>query len=470
MKKEVFKSGQESQWIKVSSDKVSKALLISAVLLYSISLVLLANLALAGERESVGALIKVNHQLTDEAYGKLNGNVKSVHGNILSMDISLNAETDPSKLQGVYDVQIDHAVKRAKASIDNQSMVEKFEGATVVVGVLDNHGNLNAQSMVELQKLERNSNVGFVSYISDQPGSTVIMRNLIGGESNLLQSLNYMHQYAQTVGKPLVIEASLSGDELSNPLFVQVCQKMADAGVQFLEGDITGFVPQSIGTQYAFSTYDLNTGQLIDQSDYWTIEEMAGQKMMLLGSDQKTCTIDFVTESGFGKMMVANKSDDLVLATAITTKGTVHYFNIENKNCALIARDLFNGTPILEDGFNGILPFLTQGVLFNKDVGGNQMVALSGASNAIDLETGSDMGVQVGSSSHGTLNMEVTDFEENLVIEIKDRNGDLVYRNKPKEGTKSLTTKIDLSDGVDGLYFLDLTSPKCQQTFALLMD
>jgi hypothetical protein len=94
-----------------------------------------------------------------------------------------------------------------------------------VIGILDNSGILHANEISTLQKVEYRSNVGFISYQSDDPNSTVIMRNIIGGESNLVHALAYMQQYANTVEKPLIIEMALTGEELQNPLFIQVCQK-----------------------------------------------------------------------------------------------------------------------------------------------------------------------------------------------------------------------------------------------------
>jgi hypothetical protein len=80
------------------------------------------------------------------------------------------------------------------------------------------------------------------------------------------------------------------------------------------------------------------------------------------------------------------------------------------------------------------------------------------------------MSLSVGSPVSRTLAMTLKNLDSNLTIEIKDASGKTVYRNQPDEGTQSISTKIDLSDGAEGLYFLDLTSPLSHQTFALKMD
>jgi hypothetical protein len=66
--------------------------------------------------------------------------------------------------------------------------------------------------------------------------------------------------------------------------------------------------------------------------------------------------------------------------------------------------------------------------------------------------------------------MSLENVSSNLCIEIKDETGAMVYRNQPDEDIQSIRTRIDLSGGMEGLYFLDLTSPEFHQTFALLMN
>ncbi|MFT5901980.1 MAG: hypothetical protein ACI9LA_001187, partial [Bacteroidia bacterium] len=64
MKKQAIKNGQDSTLMSAEKDTLSRVLLIGAIILYSLSLVLLANLAMASENENVhGALIKVNNKL-----------------------------------------------------------------------------------------------------------------------------------------------------------------------------------------------------------------------------------------------------------------------------------------------------------------------------------------------------------------------------------------------------------------------
>jgi hypothetical protein len=472
MKKQAIKNGQDSTLMSAEKDTLSRVLLIGAIILYSLSLVLLANLAMASENENVhGALIKVNNKLDGNAFANGNPTVKSVHGNVLSIDIASTNYITLSNVVGVCASQLDLTAINTPAQLNAETAMAKYAGADVVVGILDNSGILTAKDISTLKKVEYNSNVGFISYQSDKPNSAVIMRNIVGGESNLVQALAYMQEYAKTVGKSLIIEMVLSGEELNNPLFIQVCQKISDAGVQFIGTDLgTGYINAKAPVQLAFSMFNSKTGQLTDVSDFWAISEVKEQQIMLLGSDNKMCNVHFQTESGFEKVYMSNSSNDLVMVTAITASGEVNYYYVTNKETALIPRELMNGTPVLEDGLNGVYPYHSKMALFNNSPAQNQFVALNKDVKTMDLAKESGMALSVGSPVSRTLAMTLKNLDSNLTIEIKDASGKTVYRNQPDEGTQSISTKIDLSDGAEGLYFLDLTSPFSHQTFALLMD
>jgi hypothetical protein len=193
------------------------------------------------------------------------------------------------------------------------------------------------------------------------------------------------------------------------------------------------------------------------------------QELMLMGSDEQNCSFSFNTEAGFEKVHVSNASDDVVMVTAISEDGLVHYYNVENKETALIPRTLFNGLPVLEDGIAGIFPYLSKKAMFNGADNDNRMVALSTEDRVLELNF-SDMGLSVSGNGSEILGMRLENIERNLIIEITDRNGEVVYLNNPDRDIQSIEAEIDLSDGADGLYFLNLTSPQFQQTFALLMD
>ena len=472
MKKQAMKNGQDSTTMSAGKDTLSRVLLVGAIILYSLSLVLLANLALAAENGNVhGALIKVNNKLDGNAFANTNPMVKSVHGNVLSVDIANTDYVNLNKVVGVCASQLDFTVTNLPAQLNSESAEAKYAGANVVVGILDNSGILEAQDISTLQKVEYGSNVGFISYQSNDPNSTVIMRNLVGGESNLVHALAYMQEYAKTVDKPLIVEMALSGEELKNPLFIQVCQKIADAGVQFIGTDLgTGYINSNAPVQLALSMFNAETGQITDVSDFWAISEVKEQQIMLLGSDNKTCNIQFQTESGFEKVYMSNSSTDMVMVTAITASGEVSYYHVTNKETALIPRELMNGTQVLEDGKKGVYPYHTKMALFNNAPAKNQFVALNKGVKDVELAEESGMALSVGSPVSRTLAMTLENLDSNLTIEIKDAAGETVYRNQPDAETQSISTKIDLSDGAEGLYFLDLTSPLFHQTFALLMD
>jgi hypothetical protein len=456
----------------VGSDKLSRILLIGAIIVYSLSLVLLANLALAGEaNETHGALIKVNNRLDGDAFSDASATVKSVNGNVLALNINSMNYAKLRSVEGVCAAYRDNAGK-AKTILDAKSYKTKFAGANVVVGILDNSGILTADGITQMMKVESEANVGFISYLSDEPGSTVIMRNLKSGESNLVQALAYMQEYAKTVNKPLVIEMVISGKEMENQLFVQVCQKVAESGVQFLgePGIMYGNAASQAPVQLAFSMFNTKTGQITDQSDFWTISEVKEQQIMLLGSDNNTCDIFFQAESGFEKVFLSNSSDDIVVVTALTSNGEVSYYHVINKESALIPRELMNGVPVLEDGLAGIYPYYSKRAMSTEGAAKNQFVALNKENQGIALCTPSEMALEIGSPTSGTLSMSLSNLDERVEIQIRNENGEIVYRNHPDSDTQSFKAKINLSEGAEGLYFLDLTSPEFQQSFALRMN
>ncbi len=470
MKKQAIRPNQKVRLTDQVSDRTLKILLIGAVVIYCFSLVFLANMALANETNHQSALIKVNPKLDGAAFADVNANVKSVNGNVLAIDVAKNKYAQLNSVQGVCAAQLDHFNSQKPSSYNNNECISKYAGANVVVGVLDNSGTLNLNGVEALKKVEAGSNVGFISYLNNDPNSTIIIRNLKGGESNLVQALSYMQEYAKTVEKPLVIEMVLDGKEMKNSLFVQVCQKMADAGIQFIGSGVDlGTVARNSATQLAFTMYNKETGQITDQTSYWSAEEIMGQELMLMGSDRSTCGVMFNSESGFGKLFISNESEDVVMVTAISEDGMVHYYNVENKETALIPRLLFNGLPVLEDGLAGIYPHLSKTTLFNGENNQNQMVTLSSDEQEVQLAS-SEMNLNVSSKEAGILGIQLDDVEKGLRIQIKDKSGKVVYMNHPDHDIESLMAKVDLSDSPEGLYFLDLTSPQFHQTFALLMD
>jgi hypothetical protein len=366
--------------------------------------------------------------------------------------------------------KLDHS-PNAQAELDAPSIRKVYAGVGAVIGILNNTADLEASAISSMQKVEARSNIGFVSYLSNDPNSTVIMHSLKGGESNLVQALIYMQEYAKTVNKPLVVEMNIDNAALNNPLFVQACQKFAEAGIQFI-GESAGQIQSDNNAplQLAFSMFDAETGVITDQSDFWAIEEVKQQQIMMLGSDERMCNVHFQTESGFDKVYLSNGSTDMVMVTAITADGSVNYYHITRKETALIPRALMNGTPILEDGLGGVYPYYAKGILFNGAVSSQQFVSLTGTDQQVRINNGNGMALKVGSPSSKTLSMNMENITAGLEIEIKDETGATVYRSNPNDDAQSISTRIDLSNSVGGLYFLDLTSPDFHQTFALKMD
>ncbi len=88
MKKQANKIGQDLTVTSAGKDTLSRVLLVSAIILYTVSLVLLANLAMAGETSTMyGALIKVNNKLDGDAFSNAHPMVKSVNGNVLAITL-----------------------------------------------------------------------------------------------------------------------------------------------------------------------------------------------------------------------------------------------------------------------------------------------------------------------------------------------------------------------------------------------
>ena len=454
------------------SRTLSRVLLVVAIIIYSMSLVLLANLALAaGSATTKGALIKVNNQLDGEAFGRLQPDVKSFSGNILSINVDEATFKKLQQVKGVCNAQLDHKPSGSASHLNFELSKNKYAGANIVVGILDNSGLVSQSNLAALQKLEPLSNVGFISYKNSDNNSTVIITNLIGGESNLVQALLYMHKYAKTVNKPLAIELILSGNELNNPLFVQVCQSFVELGVQFVNGGKPVVFPENDShMQFAFTMFNAATKQLSDKTDFWALSEVKNQQLMLLGSDQKTCSITFETESGFDKVYLSNNSNDIVTVTSLSPNGQVNYFHVASKETALIPRELKNGAPFLADGLDGVYPFLSKNALFNGSLSKGQFVFLNKQNVSVPLNAESGMKMTVGSPTEHTLAMSLTDLDAELEIEIKRADGTTVYLKKPDAETKSIQTKIALSDDVDALYYLDLTSPNFQQSVVLKMN
>ena len=469
MKKHAAKTKQESAIFSAGKDTTSRVLLIAAIILYSISLILLANLAYAERSSQLGALIKVNSTLDGNAFYELHADVRAVSGNILAIDLPTSSLSQLNKVKGLCSSQLD-TKQNVQLGLEMEQMVRKYAGAAAVVGILNNRGVLGTTTISGLKKVEAGSNVGFISYISDNPNSTVIMHNLKNGESNLIQALLYMVDYAKTVNKPLVIELQVGESELNNPLFVQVCQKFAETGIQFLRSAIPlQITPKAAPVQMAFSTFNSETGQITDQTDFWAIEEVKQQQLMLLGSDRNMCSIFFRTEAGFDKVYLSNNSMDLVMVTTISSDGSVYYYHITNKETALIPRILSNGTPLLEDGVAGIFPYHSKGILFNDAMASKQFVALKTNKQEVLLNTQSGLRMMVGSPEGRTLAMSLDNICPDLEVEVSNELGETIYRSNPEKDTRSMKTRIDLPESHSDLYFLELRSPEFQQTFALQM-
>ena len=220
----------------------------------------------------------------------------------------------------------------------------------------------------------------------------------------------------------------------------------------------------------ALTMFNEATGQISDRSDFWSINEVRDQELLLLGSDQNTCMVRFQADAGFDKVFLSNSSSDLVMVTTLGSDGEVNYYHIKNKEIALIPRELMNGTPVLEDGLAGVSPFHSKKVIFNGAASDNQFVDLNATEKIFRHVDESGMAISLSSTVSGSLVMALVNLEDSVHIQIKDANGTVVYMNRPDAGVQRIQTKIDLSQGMEGVYFLDLCSASINQHFAFRMN
>jgi hypothetical protein len=459
MKKQQQNQGQ-NPFLKSQSETASRVLLIGAILVYSITLLLLANLALA--TNSTGALIKVNHRLNGDAFSATGIAVRSVHGNILAVNGTPMTIAGLATIQGVCSVRSDNKTTHSEGSVHH--IAQKYAGAQVVVGILSG-ADAATVSHSAFAKIERAQNIGFISFVGQQPGSTVIIRNLAGGESEQLTALAYFIEYARTVGAPLVIEMMDNDAALSNPLFVQACQQHAESGVQFLGSNSSGAIRLSQSAQQlSFAMYNSQTGQVSDASDFWSLSELEGIETQLLGSDGNIGSFKVHN----AQMEVINGSSDIVLVKLIDAEGNLHYFHIGSDQTSFSPVTLINGLPALV-GEQRFYPYHSKGAIFNASPVQDRFLALNVQTEIADGRS-QPMRLKVENGSNGRLQMSLSEVQSGLNIEIRDMTGCVIYRNRPKEDVKSLQASIDLSAAAGGPYFLDLYSQQFHRSFALLMD
>ena len=153
MKKQEMKMSDQASKQQAANDSTSRVLLIAAVLLYSVSLILLANLAMADVTTKMGALIKVNNQLDGNAFADLEADVKTVSGNVLAIDLPKKSLAHMPKVKGVCASHLDHQ-RTEYVTVDGKSEQQKYAGIGVVVGILDNMGTLSPESVLQMKKIE----------------------------------------------------------------------------------------------------------------------------------------------------------------------------------------------------------------------------------------------------------------------------------------------------------------------------
>jgi len=416
-----------------------------------------------------GGLIKVTSELKGEQFGSLGLTVKAIVGNLLSVELPSGQASDLANVGGVLSVAFDLS-RPTTVQSDLAAIVRQYAGAGAIIGILDNETVLMASDLATLQKVDRKSNVGFISYVSDDPSSTVIMRNLGTGESDLVQALAYMREYARTVNRPLVVDMRLQSAAMVNPLFVQTCQNMASEGIHFMAQSSDTDMPLQLGArQFSIALFNPVNGILTDHVPYWAAEEMQGKDMMLAGSDGQSCTVRFGEGQMEGSIAVNNLSSDIVLLQMLDTDGTVHRYHVRQSEAMLTPRLLHNGVVMMDDGRGGVLPFQSKANALQGNKDRPVMQTLMAEDGQMSFALGNGSGLQMRADENRKLMVQLSGLQSGSGLELTDRNGKVVYRNTLHPQASSVETRIDLAATCD-LYFLKVFTPSGTRSFAVVMN
>jgi hypothetical protein len=416
-----------------------------------------------------GGIIKVTGELEGEQFGSLGLTVKAMMGNMLSVELPASQAGNLTQVSGVLSVAFDMS-RPTSAKSDLAAIVRQYAGAGAIIGILDNETALSSSDLAALQKVDRKSNVGFISYVSDDPSSTVIMRNLGTGESDLVQALAYMREYARTVNRPLVVDMRLQSAAMANPLFVQTCQSLASAGIHFMaHGRDTGMQLQLDARQFSIALFDPVNGILTDRMPFWAADEVPGKDMMLAGADGQACNFRFGSGSSAGSIAINNLSSDIVLLQILDTDGTVHSYHLRQNTAVLTPKLLHNGVVMMDDGHGGVLPFQSKANALQGNKDRPVMQTLLSQDGEMSFALGGGSGLQMRADQGRKLMLQLSGLQSGSGLELTDRNGKVVYRNALHPQASSVETRIDLAESCD-LYFLKVFMPTGVRNFAVVMN
>ena len=435
------------------------------------------------ESGKVNGLVKLQPVVDGQGIFESGLTLSHQSGNVYAMRVASEKLALAKDLTGIAALEVDQMAESGVPDpLMNKFMFSKYNNSGVVVGILSNVSNIATDGINELSKLEGAANVGFMSYKSSEPGSTVMMRNLYIGESNMLRALHYMMQYAKTTERPLVVELVLDPNKSLNPLFVQACENLSSPAIQFINnGDAVLMGNGSHGMCYSLSLVNRNTGVTSDQTAFWCEDEQVDFEMTMLGTDGKHCAfaIDNArTSDAF--ITLKNESDNEVVLTAMDEKGNLDFFHVVSVGGAdqkVLSSTLFNGMEVMyvKSGTKskGLAPFHSKASL----VSGKNAVF---ASNSETVDLTGDVGNEFGFTNEnlalnvknesGSVEIEISEVSvDDLDITVLDHEGNLVYYKRPGTEVHSMTAKLDLKSQNSDVFVLKVSTSTETKSYALVM-
>ena len=268
-----------------------------------------------------------------------------------------------------------------------------------------------------------------------------------------------------------------------NPLFVQACENLAEAGVQFVNNSEDAVILGSgnESTCFSLSLIDRKTGVVSDQTAFWCEDEQVDLSMMLVGSDREFCNVELATGDDDSFINLKSKSDNLILLSAMDADGDVKYYHIDaNKKdkYALTSKTLFNDFEVVEitssAGAKSLAPFHSKSTLLAGAAVMPEDVQALDLSSSVDAEfgiTGEDVTLNMRKvSKDGMIEIEVSEVAaDGLSITVYDKIGNTIYHNTPSREFESMTARLNLSGQESEIYFLRVESAENTQDYALVM-
>ena len=471
--------------LNMKEDKLILVLYISVALAFIISLVIFSMPAEASskiEEGKVNGLVKLQPVVDGQMIHELGLKLSHQAGNVYAVHLSSSNLNKVNSVKGIAAFEADQMAESGMPDpLANNSIYGKYAGSGVVVGVLSNVSNIDVNAMIDLNKIEGASNVGFISYRSSDPGSTVVMRNLYIGESNMLRALHYMMDYARTTERPLVIEMVLDPNKSINPLFVQACENLASPAVQFINNSEDGVLMGNgaHGTCYSLSMVDRKSGTTSDQTAFWCEGEQVDFDMTMLGTDGMHCKFTVDNAKGAEAFITLNnRSSNEIVLTAMDENGAMQYFHVLSEGGMkqqLTSSTLFNGMEMLTvksaSGQKGLAPFHGKsGIISGTDATSNaETIDLSGELGNEFGFTNDDLALNL-KNNEGTVEIEISEVSsEDLDITVFDHDGNTVYYKRPGTEVQSMTAKLNLKDKNSDVFVLKVSTSTETKDYALVM-